>query len=88
MPLGVASIRPPGTEVLRHRSRQGRFNRYARTFGPALAAKPRGAGTPRQGGCRREFTNAASVYRQVLVRVPDLTVAEERLRELEGKGTP
>jgi tetratricopeptide (TPR) repeat protein len=32
--------------------------------------------------------NATAVYRRVLWRVPDLTIAEERLRELEAKGTP
>lgn len=32
--------------------------------------------------------NAVKVYSRVLARVPDLAVAEERLRELEGKGTP
>jgi len=32
--------------------------------------------------------NAASVYRRVLSHVPDLTIAEERLAELEEKDTP
>jgi tetratricopeptide (TPR) repeat protein len=32
--------------------------------------------------------NAASVYRRALSHVPDLTIAEERLRELEEKDTP
>ncbi len=35
-----------------------------------------------------DMENAIKVYRRVLARVPDLATAEERLRELEGKGTP